>query len=98
MDDQYEYWKDKIECIIYNTITHNLTIQFTRPSIPDVTYKYISIYDMLLIRTILYNKSKDIVYDAHDFSECYYGISPSDYNYILNRYLKGDKDGKEKEK
>lgn len=97
MDDQYEYWKDKIDCIIYNTITHNLTIQFTRPSIPDVTYKDIPTRDMFVIRAILCNKSKNMVYDAHDFNECYYGISSDDYNHILE-YLKGDKDGKEKEK
>lgn len=97
MDDQYEYWKDIVECIIYNTITHNLTIQFTRPSIPDVAYKDIPTCDSIVIRSILCNKSKDMAYDAHDFNECYYGISPDDYNHILG-YLKGDKDGKEKEK
>lgn len=88
MDDQYEYWKDKVECIIYNTITHSLIIEFTRPSIPDVKYDDIPVRDIFAIRALLSNRAEKMVYDGHDFNEYYYGISPDDYNYILNKYLK----------
>ena len=87
MDDQYEYWKDKVECITYNFINHEWTIQFTRPTIPDKTYNDIPFYSASLLLEYLCKHSENMVYDAHDFSECFYGISPETYNYILNRYL-----------
>lgn len=87
MDDQKVYWKDKIDYITVNTISHDIIIHFLRPSIPTKTYKSISWGYCTMIRNILAGTSADMVYDANDFTEFYYGVTPEIYNRIFDKYL-----------
>ena len=86
MDDQKVYWKDKIDYITVNTINHNIVIHFLRPSIPTKTYKNVPWGDCVMIRTILADTS-DMVYDTHDYTEFYHGVTPEIYNQIFDKYL-----------
>lgn len=87
MDDQIEYWKDKIDYISVCVINSNIVIHFLRPSIPDKVYKNVD--NCTIIRLILSARSEKMIYNAHDFTETYYGINSEIYNLIFDKYLKG---------
>lgn len=76
---------NQIEYISVCVVNNNIVIHFLRPSIPDKVYKNVN--NCEIIRNILSAGSEKMIYDAHDFTEMYYGINSELYNLLLDTYL-----------